>query len=67
VLHDGLPYANGDLHLRHAINKILKDVINRAQQRYFTRRRNTFVAERNGLDRGGGINRDCFRRAPAKL
>ncbi|MDH4192205.1 MAG: isoleucine--tRNA ligase, partial [Betaproteobacteria bacterium] len=27
VLHDGPPYANGDLHLGHAINKILKDVI----------------------------------------
>jgi isoleucyl-tRNA synthetase len=32
VLHDGPPYANGDLHLGHALNKILKDVINRAQQ-----------------------------------
>ena len=31
VLHDGPPYANGDLHLGHALNKILKDVINRAQ------------------------------------
>ena len=30
VLHDGPPYANGDLHLGHALNKILKDVINRA-------------------------------------
>src|SRR5213080_2852193 len=32
VLHDGPPYANGDLHLGHALNKILKDVINRTQQ-----------------------------------
>src|SRR5437016_8163063 len=32
MLHDGPPYANGDLHLGHALNKILKDVINRAQQ-----------------------------------
>ncbi len=32
VLHDGPPYANGDLHIGHALNKILKDVINRAQQ-----------------------------------
>jgi isoleucyl-tRNA synthetase len=32
VLHDGPPYANGDIHLGHALNKILKDVINRAQQ-----------------------------------
>eukprot|EP00746_Dinoflagellata_sp_MGD_P067848 gnl/MRDRNA2_/MRDRNA2_28016_c0_seq1.p1 gnl/MRDRNA2_/MRDRNA2_28016_c0~~gnl/MRDRNA2_/MRDRNA2_28016_c0_seq1.p1 ORF type:complete len:1138 (-),score=206.72 gnl/MRDRNA2_/MRDRNA2_28016_c0_seq1:474-3887(-) len=29
VLHDGPPYANGDLHIGHALNKILKDVINR--------------------------------------
>ena len=27
VLHDGPPYANGDIHTGHAINKILKDVI----------------------------------------
>ena len=27
ILHDGPPYANGDLHLGHALNKILKDVI----------------------------------------
>ncbi|MEO7404511.1 MAG: isoleucine--tRNA ligase, partial [Burkholderiales bacterium] len=27
VLHDGPPYANGDLHLGHAVNKILKDII----------------------------------------
>jgi isoleucyl-tRNA synthetase len=26
-LHDGPPYANGDLHLGHALNKILKDII----------------------------------------
>ncbi|SCU95355.1 LANO_0E10110g1_1 [Lachancea nothofagi CBS 11611] len=31
VLHDGPPYANGDLHLGHAMNKILKDIINRFQ------------------------------------
>ena len=31
VLHDGPPYANGDLHIGHALNKILKDVINRYQ------------------------------------
>ena len=29
VLHDGPPYANGPLHIGHALNKILKDVINR--------------------------------------
>jgi isoleucyl-tRNA synthetase len=32
VLHDGPPYANGALHIGHALNKILKDVINRAAQ-----------------------------------
>ncbi|CAK9784570.1 mitochondrial putative Isoleucyl-tRNA synthetase [Cutaneotrichosporon oleaginosum] len=29
VLHDGPPYANGNLHMGHALNKILKDMINR--------------------------------------
>ncbi|GAB2214507.1 hypothetical protein Drorol1_Dr00018858 [Drosera rotundifolia] len=29
TLHDGPPYANGDLHIGHALNKILKDIINR--------------------------------------
>lgn len=32
VLHDGPPYANGHLHIGHALNKILKDVVNRSQQ-----------------------------------
>ncbi len=32
VLHDGPPYANGHLHLGHALNKILKDIINRTRQ-----------------------------------
>ena len=32
VLHDGPPYANGNLHIGHALNKILKDIINRSQQ-----------------------------------
>ena len=32
ILHDGPPYANGHLHIGHALNKILKDVINRAQR-----------------------------------
>ena len=27
VLHDGPPYANGDIHIGHAVNKVLKDVI----------------------------------------
>ena len=29
ILHDGPPYANGDLHVGHAENKILKDIIMR--------------------------------------
>ncbi|BEI97092.1 hypothetical protein CcaverHIS631_0206810 [Cutaneotrichosporon cavernicola] len=29
ILHDGPPYANGNLHMGHALNKILKDMINR--------------------------------------
>ncbi|MFP3326109.1 class I tRNA ligase family protein, partial [Planococcus sp. SIMBA_160] len=29
VLHDGPPYANGSLHMGHALNKILKDIINK--------------------------------------
>ncbi|WVW84921.1 hypothetical protein I302_106957 [Kwoniella bestiolae CBS 10118] len=29
VLHDGPPYANGNLHMGHALNKVLKDIINR--------------------------------------
>ena len=32
VLHDGPPYANGNIHNGTALNKILKDVINRSQQ-----------------------------------
>ncbi len=32
ILHDGPPYANGHLHMGHAINKILKDIIIRSRQ-----------------------------------
>lgn len=31
VLHDGPPYANGSLHMGHAMNKVLKDIINKYQ------------------------------------
>ncbi len=31
VLHDGPPYANGDIHLGHAVNKVLKDMIVRSK------------------------------------
>ena len=27
ILHDGPPYANGDIHIGHAMNKVLKDII----------------------------------------
>ncbi len=32
VLHDGPPYANGNIHIGHALNKVLKDIINRSFQ-----------------------------------
>ena len=31
VLHDGPPYAHGDIHMGHALNKVLKDIIVRSQ------------------------------------
>ena len=31
VLHDGPPYANGNIHIGHAVNKILKDMIVKSQ------------------------------------
>ncbi|GHB22320.1 isoleucine--tRNA ligase [Pseudovibrio japonicus] len=32
ILHDGPPYANGNIHIGHALNKTLKDIINRSMQ-----------------------------------
>ena len=32
ILHDGPPYANGNIHIGHALNKILKDMVTRSQQ-----------------------------------
>jgi len=32
ILHDGPPYANGQIHIGHAVNKILKDMITKARQ-----------------------------------
>ncbi|MCF8496753.1 MAG: class I tRNA ligase family protein, partial [Alphaproteobacteria bacterium] len=32
VLHDGPPYANGNIHMGHAVNKILKDVVVKSRQ-----------------------------------
>ena len=39
ILHDGPPYANGDIHIGHALNKTLKDFVLRykSMQGYFTR------------------------------
>src|SRR5690554_2241491 len=31
ILHDGPPYANGSIHIGHAVNKILKDIIVKSQ------------------------------------
>ncbi|EAT11608.1 isoleucine--tRNA ligase [Bermanella marisrubri] len=31
ILHDGPPYANGDIHIGHSVNKVLKDIIIKAQ------------------------------------
>ncbi|MEB6035549.1 isoleucine--tRNA ligase [Staphylococcus pseudoxylosus] len=38
ILHDGPPYANGNLHMGHALNKILKDIITRykSMRGYYT-------------------------------
>lgn len=32
ILHDGPPYANGQIHMGHAVNKVLKDMITKARQ-----------------------------------
>ncbi|MCB1756968.1 MAG: class I tRNA ligase family protein, partial [Gammaproteobacteria bacterium] len=32
ILHDGPPYANGDIHIGHALNKIIKDIIVKSRQ-----------------------------------
>ncbi len=48
VTHDGPPYANGDLHLGHVLNKVLKDFVNRYKMmrgfrvRYYILVRSTF-------------------------
>ncbi len=31
ILHDGPPYANGEIHIGHAVNKVLKDIINKSR------------------------------------
>ena len=32
ILHDGPPYANGQIHMGHAVNKVLKDMISKSRQ-----------------------------------
>lgn len=34
ILHDGPPYANGNIHLGHALNKILKDMVGKSQRMF---------------------------------
>lgn len=48
VLHDGPPYANGDLHIGHALNKILKDFINKYQS--LKGRKVLFVMNTHSMD-----------------
>jgi isoleucyl-tRNA synthetase len=50
VLHDGPPYANGNIHIGHALNKVLKDVVVRSQQML------GFDSDRME-DRGGELSR----------
>ena len=41
LLHDGPPYANGNIHVGHAVNKILKDIILKSRTLEFRSKRNT--------------------------
>jgi isoleucyl-tRNA synthetase len=52
VLHDGPPYANGDIHIGHAVNKILKDIIVRSK---------TLAGYRRALCAGLGLPRPADR------
>ena len=55
ILHDGPPYANGKIHIGHALNKVLKDII----LKYKTQRaaiRNTFPV---------GIRTACLSNTPS--
>lgn len=49
ILHDGPPFANGDIHLGHALNKIAKDVINRSNILH----KNKYVHYKMGWDTHG--------------
>lgn len=79
VLHDGPPYANGDLHVGHALNKILKDIICRS--RLAEGKRVDYVPgwdchglpielkalEHNGWKRGQGVDPVAIRKAARKF
>ena len=77
TLHDGPPYANGDLHIGHALNKILKDFINRYQLLQVGRRRRPGVwwsgaggRRRRGKREpvlGGGAGRGACSPAPVPV
>jgi hypothetical protein len=45
ILHDGPPYANGDPHIGHAVNKILKDITNRQENMRFRKGRSYYALE----------------------
>ncbi|XBW36472.1 hypothetical protein QEN19_002050 [Hanseniaspora menglaensis] len=49
ILHDGPPFANGDIHLGHALNKVLKDIINRYNLLF----KNKYVHYKPGWDTHG--------------
>lgn len=79
VLHDGPPYANGDLHAGHALNKIVKDIICRS--RLAEGKRVDYVPgwdchglpielkalEHNGWKRGQGVDPVAIRKAARKF
>ncbi|KAH0848019.1 isoleucine-tRNA ligase [Fonsecaea monophora] len=79
VLHDGPPYANGDLHVGHALNKIVKDIISRS--RLAEGRRVDYVPgwdchglpielkalEKHGWERGQGVDAVSIRSAARKF
>ncbi|EXJ96021.1 isoleucyl-tRNA synthetase [Capronia coronata CBS 617.96] len=79
VLHDGPPYANGELHVGHALNKIIKDMICRS--RLAEGRRVDYVPgwdchglpielkalEQHGWERGQGVDPVAIRKAARKF
>jgi isoleucyl-tRNA synthetase len=66
VLHDGPPYANGDIHMGHALNKILKDITVRS--RYMAGARVSFVPgwDCHGLPIESQVERDLLERGVKK-